>query len=296
MKEAVSITESQNRKKKVRSWFDKVTFPYILILWVCIIIIFGIFYFYFSSESSYLYYTAKEESVQTLHDAIYFSFITATTTGFGDIIPHGKFKSFAIIEVVFGLLLLALVTSKLVSIKQNAIIDELYDLSLTEKTNRLRSSFLIFRQNLNRVISKIEDETISKREIAELYIYFSSFEDTLEQTLSLIDKQNNALTKGLDPVTTELILTSTTGAFEKITELLEIMNQKRLNWRRDLTIDLIKKCIQLNEQIFINKKIVMLLNQQKYEDLSERKNSFTKRIEKALLPEKKLAEFIKSFK
>ncbi len=86
--------------------------------------------------------------INNLPDSIYFSFVTATTTGFGDFLPQGWFKLIVIAEVICGLLLLALVTSKLVSIKQDILLKEIYDMSFYERINRLRSGLLLFRQNL----------------------------------------------------------------------------------------------------------------------------------------------------
>jgi len=79
---------------------------------------------------------------------------------------NGFFKLISIFEVVFGLLLLAFVTSKLVSIKQDVILNEIYDISFNERLSMVRSSLLLFRQSLSRMMEKIEE--IGKAKEAEL--------------------------------------------------------------------------------------------------------------------------------
>src|SRR3989338_6930496 len=146
MKDFVHVEEIGREREpsdgKFVNWIDKLKFIHILILWVFIIMSFGMAYYFLANVNSFLYYNLDQSPITRVIDAVYFSFVAATTTGFGDIIPMGVFKIVSIIEVIFGLLLLALVTSKLVSIKQDMILDEIYESSLNEKINRLRSSLL----------------------------------------------------------------------------------------------------------------------------------------------------------
>ncbi|MBN1386052.1 two pore domain potassium channel family protein [Candidatus Woesearchaeota archaeon] len=208
------------KRKSLTRWIDKLTFTRILLLWIIIIILFGIAFYYLHDDSSYLFYTPDRSIPGTIFDSIYFSFVTATTTGFGDMIPFGWLKLVAIAEVICGLLLLALVTSKLVSIKQDIILDEIYVLSLNEKTNRLRSSMLLFRQNLDRLLSKVEEGVARKREISNLYLTLSSFEDTLNEIPPLFSKSDNHFIKNIDALNAELLAAGVISSFEKLNEAL----------------------------------------------------------------------------
>lgn len=52
-----------------------------------------------------------------LHDAVYFSFVTLATLGYGDITPAGSAtRSLAVLEAVFGQLYLAVLIARLVSL------------------------------------------------------------------------------------------------------------------------------------------------------------------------------------
>ena len=237
--------------KKVNTWFDKFGFFHILVMWISIVALFGVMYAVLSTDTSHLIYTKTNEPVNNIMQQIYFSFITATTTGFGDIVPVGYFKILSIFEVVFGFLLLAFVTSKLVSIKQDVILNEIYEISFRERINRLRSSLLVFRQNVNRLISNIENGSARKREVNDSYIYLASFEDTLGEISALLTPKNqNVFTKAIDPLNAELVFNSVLQSFEKIHELIMLMEQNKFEWRREVTVSIIHRLIASTDELF----------------------------------------------
>ncbi len=256
---------------QLKTWTDKITFLYIFVIWISTIVFFGLAYFLFSTAHSHLLYTSQHEPVTGLIDSIYFSFITATTTGFGDIIPTGYFKIIAILQVVSGYLLLALVTSRLVSIKQDVILGEIYEISFNERVNRLRSSLLLFRQNLSKLIDKIEGNIVRTREINELYMHIATFEDSLNGVHTLIRSVKGQYIKIIDPVSTELIMNSVIHSLEKLNELIITLNTHNVEWRKETNLNHINNCLSLAERIFYDidsnnllpKKSVIELGKQK---------------------------------
>jgi len=254
------------------TWLDKLNFSRILAIWIVIILVFGACYLLLSSSGSFLSYPDGTR-IDNYFDAIYFSFVAATTTGFGDVLPNGLFKVIAIFEVVFGLLLLALVTSRLVSIKQDAILNEVYEISFNERINRMRSSLLLFRQNTERLVLKAEEKTLKSRdfEMAESYIY--SLRDVLEEILSVLfkTKRNSLFVKKLDHVNSELIFNSVLSSFSKLNELFELANENKVNYSDKISLDLINNCIKLCENIFVNVP-VNAIGEKKSDELVKRKD------------------------
>ncbi len=277
-------------QNRLNTWFDKLTFPHILLVWISIIVIFGLTYFYAASDTSYLFYNIQQKQVTELIDSIYFSFITATSTGFGDIVPTGAFKLIAIVEVISGLLLLAFVTSKLVSIKQDIILTEIYEISYTERVNRLRSSLLLFRQHITSIISKIEHNTVSKREVSDVYITISSFEDSLQEIFGMMGKSTKTqFTRVMAPLETELIFNSIIHSFDKLRELLALMNHHNLEWKREVTIHAIAKCLEVNKYLFEKLNTVKNLSEKAAHDLTSRNNVVVEEIKKELRRENKVS-------
>ena len=72
---------------------------------------------------------------------------------------------------------------------------------MNERISRLRSSLALFRQNLDVLISKVEDGSIKKRSISELDNYIVSLQHALDETDRLIGKLiNNKFIKNIDVV------------------------------------------------------------------------------------------------
>ena len=272
------------RQQALHTWIDRLSFPRIFVLWMVIIIAFGLAYVFFSNGQSYLHYSQLSSNVNTFKDAIYFSFVTATTTGFGDIVPVGTFKMLAVVEVLFGLLLIALVTSKLVSIKQDVILTEIYEFSFEEKLNRLRSSLLYFRQNLNRIMAKVEENRFNKRAIHEINTNLSSFEHVLTETYAIVRRtKHTQFIKNLDPVNAGLILNSIITSFEKFHELIILLDQHKLQWRSDATINLIRKVILLTDELFSKINASHIMTKSISYDVNTRKDKIISQIKGKLV-------------
>jgi len=271
------------KSRKFHTFIDKLSFLHILVIWLVIIIIFGLVYHYFDDNKSYLFGPVNKIQTNSLMDSIYFSFITATSTGFGDIIPYGSFKMLSIFEVVFGLLLLALVTSKLVSIKQDIILGEIYDISLNERINRLRSSFLLFRQNVGKTISRLEEGFTRKREINDLYNHLAALEDDINETIKLVKRQGkNHFTKDIDSVSLELILNSVLSSFEKLNELFVMMNQNKMEWKKIFIMEAIDRCLTLNDKLFNDMNIQKNLKEKVLQDFMNSKDKINNSIKESL--------------
>ncbi len=271
------------KSENIETWIEQLTFFRIFFLWTFIIILFGMFYHFFVNGAGSLVYTVNHKPVLSLYDSIYFSFITATTTGFGDIIPIGLFKIVAILEVVFGLILLAIVTSKLIAIKQNTILSEIYEISFNERVNRLRSSLLLFRQDITRIINKIEDNTLPRREFNDIHAYFIPFEDALGETYFLLERATkSSFVKSIDPLNTELILNSVLSSFEKINELMSLVFDKKLDGRKETSISVLGRCMLITEKVFNDAKMTKEIGEKKFIDLENQKKEMLETLKKNL--------------
>ena len=174
--------------------------------------------------------------------------------------------------LIFGLLLLALVTSKLIAIKQNVILSEIYEISFNERVNRLRSSFLLFRQDISRVIAKIEENSFPKREVYDLHTRVTPFEDALSETHFLLQRATkSSFVKSVDPLNTELLLNSVINSLEKINELMELLLEKRIDGKKDLMFTTLGRCTLIAESIFKNASTAKELETKKFADLDTRK-------------------------
>ncbi len=82
-----------------------------------------------------------------LFTAIYFSFVTATSLGYGDVVPVGALRLLAVGEGAAGLLLFGLLISKLVSRRQDLLIEEIHHIAFEDRLGRVRSNLhLVFTE------------------------------------------------------------------------------------------------------------------------------------------------------
>lgn len=79
-------------------------------------------------------------SLADLGNAIYFSFVTALTIGYGDIAPLGPARVLAVVEGAAGLLAFGFIVSKLVSRRQEELMQDTHRIAFEQRLGRVRTS------------------------------------------------------------------------------------------------------------------------------------------------------------
>jgi hypothetical protein len=80
--------------------------------------------------------------------AIYFSFATATSVGYGDVVPVGTGRILAVSEATGGLLIFGLLIAKFVSYRQDLLVRQIHSITFEERLDRLQT-------NLHLVVSEL---------------------------------------------------------------------------------------------------------------------------------------------
>ncbi len=255
-KGSIELVEKTKNRFDPVNFFINTKFKQIFISYILIIFIFAGIYFALNfTENNGLMYnkTAITSNVNGFYNALYFSVITATATGYGDIAPIGLSKAVAILEVIAGLLIFGMLISKLVSYKQDILLDELYDLTFEDKINRLRSSLYLFRTDAGKVIERIESGQLTVKRLYDATSLITSFENTLEDIENILcPKKKKEFIKDLNELTLELVVNSMTLSLSRLTELVVILKNKYGNeWSNDkniLTISKIKTyCLKIQD-------------------------------------------------
>ena len=89
--------------------------------------------------------------VSGLATAIYFSFVTALSIGYGDVIPIGPLRILAITEGIAGLLVFGCVISKLVSRRQEELTAEIHRTTFEDRLDRVRTNLHLVFSDLGSV-------------------------------------------------------------------------------------------------------------------------------------------------
>jgi hypothetical protein len=88
-------------------------------------------------------------SWEGLATALYFSFVTALSIGYGDVVPAGAVRLLAIVEGAAALLIFGIVISKLVSRHQEELTEEIHRITFEDRLGRVRT-------NLHLVLSELQ--------------------------------------------------------------------------------------------------------------------------------------------
>jgi len=213
----------------IENFLEKLTIKQILIIWVLTSIIFALIYHLFVlfniSTFSYSQATITGDFKGFLN-LIYFSFVTFTSTGFGDIVPIGLAKGIAIIEIFLGLLIFGTIVYKLVSVKQDMILEEVYSLSLEEYINRIRSNLYISRANLIRFTEKIKNQKkVNEKDTIDFGLISMTLNTNITDVKRVLSRSRSEHKYIKDPAesTTALLLTSTSYALTKLIETLKTL-------------------------------------------------------------------------
>jgi len=94
---------------------------------------------------------AVKPDLEGLGTAIYFSFVTALSIGYGDVIPLGALRILAVAEGVAGLLVFGCVISKLVSRRQEDLTAEIHRTTFEDRLDRVRTNLHLVFSDLGAV-------------------------------------------------------------------------------------------------------------------------------------------------
>lgn len=90
----------------------------------------------------------------TFLNAIYFSIITATSVGYGDILPHGYSKIIASGQTMMSLFIFATIVSKTISERQEAALYQIHKLTFNEIFTSIREGFFVMRKDFDALIEE----------------------------------------------------------------------------------------------------------------------------------------------
>lgn len=122
--------------------------------WVGMIIAFGVVYWLAGISMGWGLQAGNTEvkpDLSGLATAIYFSFVTALSIGYGDVIPLGALRILAVVEGIAGLLIFGCVISKLVSRRQEELMEEIHRTTFEDRLDRVRTNLHLVFSDLGAV-------------------------------------------------------------------------------------------------------------------------------------------------
>ena len=96
--------------------------------------------------------------LQGFGNALYFSFVTATSIGYGDILPVGIARVVAVAEAISALLIFGAVVAKFVSHRQDELVAEIHRVTFEERLDRVQTNLHLVISDLLSIIAMCEAE------------------------------------------------------------------------------------------------------------------------------------------
>jgi potassium channel LctB len=122
--------------------------------WLGMIVVFGVIYWLAGVGMGWGLQAGNAEvksDFAGFGTAIYFSFVTALSIGYGDVIPIGPLRILAVIEGIAGLLIFGCVISKLVSRRQEELTQEIHRTTFEDRLDRVRTNLHLVFSDLGSV-------------------------------------------------------------------------------------------------------------------------------------------------
>jgi hypothetical protein len=192
-------------------------------LWLAIVVACGVVYWLLARVVPAALSTGGG-GVTGLLPALYFSAVTATSIGYGDIVPTGVARVLAIAEGMAGLILFGCVVSKFVSRRQEQLIDDIHHITFEERLGRVRTNLLLVRAELQATARLCEGREIAPPEaLARVESAAMVFVGELRAVHDLLFRPQQTP----DEAVLEGILAGLTSVFREFIELLACVPARR---------------------------------------------------------------------
>jgi potassium channel LctB len=156
-------------------------------------------------------------SLGGLGSALYFSFVTATSVGYGDIVPVGFARVIAVVEAVAALVVFGAVVAKLISHRQDELVHEIHRVTFDERLDRVQANLHVVITELLSLTAICEGSTMSSQRLAaRLDSALLLFQGELRTTHDLLYQPRLLVEEGA----LASILANLSSALEVLAELL----------------------------------------------------------------------------
>jgi potassium channel LctB len=159
-----------------------------------------------------------------LLSALYFSAVTATSLGYGDIVPVGAARALAVCEGIAGLILFGCVVSKFVSRRQEELIGQIHRIAFEDRLGRVRTNLLLVRTELQATARLCEGRDIPPPEaVARVESAAMVFVGELHAVHDLLYRPQDTPEEAV----LEAILAGLASVFREFNELLACVQAQR---------------------------------------------------------------------
>ena len=224
------------KERLLKREFVKITslsYTSLFLIWAGMAVGFGFAYFILSSLPDMAHHGPTQlESMSTagrFWNSLYYSVITATSTGYGDITPQGFSKFLASIQSMFALFVFAIFVTKLVSHRQELALREVHKLTFEDIYHNTREDLFIIRKDLDMIIEEAnETKALSQESWENLTSAYQQAQTLIAEIPDFYDVGSHLYT--IDPKREELLLESVHRTLHRINKTLDTLSKCGIEW------------------------------------------------------------------
>lgn len=194
-------------------------------------------------------FPAELTPLEKLLDSVYFSVITATSVGYGDLVPLGISKALAMVQSILTLMVFAVFVTKLVTRRQDLVLFSVHRMSMKSAFTNLRSGLFIIRKDFDRTIADAKDGKMTENEWENLTSAYVQAQSLLEEIPDFYESYQ--IEYRIDRNRESLLLEAVERTLRRIDTMLETMEKVQIDWRAHEP-----SRVQLEELIALTEEII----------------------------------------
>lgn len=211
---------------------NKFSYQDLFVSWITAVVLFAFVYSALSYVSGNGPAPLGVAFLERFLNALYYSVITATNTGYGDILPHGFSRFVAALESVAGLFIFAVFITKLMSRRQDIALHEVHKLTFENTFHNIREGLHTIRKDFDLVASRVRSARgIEKGDYDLLAVAYEQAASILNGIPAFYKAGGGFFT--IDRRREDLLLEAVLRTFERIHDMLEIFSHTGVFWTKD---------------------------------------------------------------
>ena len=285
-----------HHQSPVVKFFEKLnnlSYAQLFLIWAELALLFAFGYFILSTVGDYQHH-GPEGIVLTdgvwgrFLNSLYYSIITATSTGYGDIVPRGFSKVLASVQSMSALFVFAIFVTKLVAHRQEVALREVHRLTFEDVFHNIREGLFIIRKDFDGIIERVEaNKKLEEEDWDTLVIAYKQAQSLCMEIPDFYDEDNHLYT--LDMRREQLLHEAVHRTLHRINHILDALSKHHVDWiSHEASIK------ELRELMLVVQKMTPLWREKSpydrkeaFEDIMHLKDSVNTRIEKSLPIENK---------
>lgn len=239
------------------SIFEKLihsTYPELFMVWLVINIAFAAMYLALSltHPEHAPTFPAVSSLGPRIFDSIYYTVITSTTIGFGDIVPLGLSKLFTMIQSVLTLLVFTVLVGKLVSQRQDVTLHEVHRMTFEGVFYHIRHVLFIVRNDFDNLIEKVNAHSkLTDQDWDTLATAYLQAHSLIQEIPDLYGGHGYDL-HSIDLNREKLLFEALHRTLGRVQSLVNVLDAKHIDWKNhDVSKRELKRLVEAVEDVMI---------------------------------------------